>query len=104
MRRQSLKFKITIYLTVALTAALFLFSQLLIPNQREEILQQSVNHVNQLSEVVIKSTRFALLQNQPSYVDQIIRDVGPRRTLTGYASWAKTEPSFIHPIRPRSAR
>jgi hypothetical protein len=76
MRRQSLKFKITIYLGIALMVAVFLFSLLLIRNQREEMLGQAVNHVNQLSEVVIKSTRFAMLQNQPSYIDQIIQDVG----------------------------
>ena len=81
MRRQSLKFKITIYLTVALTAAVFLFSLLLIRNQREEMLEQAVNHVNQLSEVIIKSTRFAMLQNQPSYIDQIIHDVGAEEDI-----------------------
>jgi two-component system NtrC family sensor kinase len=75
MQRQSLKFKITIYLALALTVAVFLFSLLLIRNQREEMLQQATDHADQLSEVVIKSTRFAMLQNQPSYIDQIIRDV-----------------------------
>jgi two-component system NtrC family sensor kinase len=75
MRRQSLKFKVTIYLALALMVAVFLFSLLLIRNQREEMLQQAVNHVNQLSGVVIKSTRVAMLRNQPSYIDQIIHDV-----------------------------
>jgi two-component system NtrC family sensor kinase len=81
MRRQSLKFKITIYLGIALMVAVFLFSLLLIRNQREEMLGQAVNHVNQLSEVVIKSTRFAMLQNQPSYIDQIIQDVGAEEDI-----------------------
>jgi len=81
MRRQSLKFKITIYLGVALMVAVFLFSLLLIRNQREAMLQQAVDHVNQLSEVVIKSTRFAMLQNQASYIDQIIHDVGAEEDI-----------------------
>lgn len=81
MRRRSLKFKVTIYMALALTVAVFLFSLLLIRNQREEMLQQAVNHVNQLSEVVIKSTRFAMLQNRPSYIDQIIRDVGVQEDI-----------------------
>jgi two-component system NtrC family sensor kinase len=75
MRQQSLKFKITVYLALALMVSVFLFSLLLIRNQREELLQQAIDHANQLSEVVIKSTRFAMLQNQPSYIDRIIRDV-----------------------------
>jgi two-component system NtrC family sensor kinase len=81
MRRQSLKFKITFYLSLALMVAVFLFSLLLIRNQREEMLQQAINHVNQLSEVVIKSTRFAMLQNQPSYIDQVIRDVAAQEEI-----------------------
>jgi two-component system NtrC family sensor kinase len=75
MQRRSLKFKITLYLALALLVSVFLFSLLLIRSQREAMLQQAVSYVSQLSEVVIKSTRFAMLQNQPSYIDQIIQDV-----------------------------
>ncbi len=81
MHRQSLKFKISIYLAIALMASVFLFSLLLIRNQRDEMLQQAINHVDQLSEVVIKSTRFAMLQNQPSYIDRIIRDVAAQQDI-----------------------
>jgi two-component system NtrC family sensor kinase len=81
MRQLSLKFKVAIYLALALMVTVFLFSLLLIRNQREEMLEQAVDHVNQLSEVVIKSTRFAMLQNQPSYIDQIIRDVGAQEDI-----------------------
>ncbi len=95
MRRQSLKFKITIYLALALMVAVFLFSLLLIRNQREEMLQQAMNHVNQLSEVVIKSTRFAMLQNQPSYIDQIIRDVGAQEDIDRVRILAK-DGTIIH--------
>jgi two-component system NtrC family sensor kinase len=81
MRRRSLKFKITIYLATALTVAVFLFSLLLIRNQRQELLDQAISHVNQLSAVVIKSTRFAMLQNRPSYIDSIISDVGAQEDI-----------------------
>lgn len=81
MRRQSLKLKITLYLATALLVSAFLFSLLLIRNQREAMLTQAVNHLNQLSEVVIKSTRFAMLQNQPSYIDQVIRDVAAQQDI-----------------------
>jgi len=81
LRRQSLKFKITVYMALALTLAVFLFSLFLIRNQREEMQRQVVDHAYQLSEVIIKSTRFAMLQNQPSHIDMIIRDVGAQEDI-----------------------
>ena len=61
---------------VALSIAVFLFTFMVVRNSREELLQQAISHAAQLSEVITKSTRFAMLQNQPSYVDRIIQDVG----------------------------
>jgi two-component system NtrC family sensor kinase len=76
MSGRSLKIKISLYLGVTLAAVVLLYSLLVIRHQREEMFQQAVTHANQLGEVVIKSTRFAMLQDQPSYIDQIIADVG----------------------------
>jgi len=76
MIRKSLGFKVGMYLVAALTVAVFLFTFMVVRNNREELLQQAISHAAQLSEVITKSTRFAMLQNQPSYVNQIIRDVG----------------------------
>jgi two-component system NtrC family sensor kinase len=81
MRQHSLKFKITVYLALALMVSVFLFSLLLIRNQREELLRQATDHADQLSQVIIKSTRFAMLQNQPSYIDRIIRDVAAQEDI-----------------------
>jgi two-component system NtrC family sensor kinase len=72
----SLKVKVGVYLVTALTIAVFLFTFMVVRNSREELLAQVTAHAAQLSEVIIKSTRFAMLQNQPSYVDKIIQDVG----------------------------
>ncbi|MDH3789181.1 MAG: ATP-binding protein [Xanthomonadales bacterium] len=76
MIRNSLKVKVGIYLVITLTLAVFLFTFMVVRNSREELLQQTMDHAAQLSEVIIKSTRFAMLQNQPSHVDKIIKDVG----------------------------
>jgi len=81
MIRNSLKVKVGIYLVVALTVAVFLFTFMVVRNSREEMLQQAISHAAQMSEVIIKSTRFAMLQNQPSYVDEIIRDVGDQHDI-----------------------
>jgi two-component system, NtrC family, sensor kinase len=75
MRPKTLKFKVGAYLAIALTVAMVLFTLLVVRHQRDELLREAVRHVNQLSEVIIKSTRFAMLQNQPAYVDSIIQDV-----------------------------
>jgi len=74
--RNSLKFKVGFYLVVVLAIAAFIFAMTLVSNNREELLQQVTDNSGQLSRVVISSTRFAMLQNQPSHVDSIIQDVG----------------------------
>jgi len=81
MLRNSLKFKVGFYLVIALTVAVFLFTLMVVRNNREELLQQAVSHTAQLAGVVIKSTRFAMLQNQPSHVGKIIQDVGAQEGI-----------------------
>jgi two-component system NtrC family sensor kinase len=77
----SLKFKVGFYLVVALTIAVFIFTMMVVRNNREELLQQVTDNSGQLSRVVIGSTRFAMLQNQPSHVSQIIQDVGDQQGI-----------------------
>ena len=54
---------------------------LVVRHSRQELLQEATGHVNQLSEVIMRSTRFAMLQNQPAYVGQIIQDVGNQKNI-----------------------
>ena len=75
MARQTLKFKVGLYLTVALSLAVVLFTVLVAWHQRNELLDTVGSYVTQLSGVITRSTRFAMLQNEPAYVDTIIRDV-----------------------------
>ena len=81
MIRNNLKVKVGFYLAVALMVAVFIFTSMVVRNNREELLQQAISHAAQLSEVITKSTRFAMLQNQPSYVDKIIQDVGAQNDI-----------------------
>jgi len=81
MIRNSLKVKVGVYLVVALTVAVFVFTFMVVRNSRAELLQQAISHAAQLSEVITKSTRYAMLQNQPSYVDKIIQDVGAQNDI-----------------------
>ena len=76
MRSKTLKFKVVFYLAIALSLAMLVFTALVVQHQRDELLREAVSHVAQISDVIKKSTRFAMLTNQPAYVDNIIRDVG----------------------------
>lgn len=79
--RNSLKFKVGFSLVMTLTITVVVFSLLVVRNNREELLQQAIKHSSRLSGVVMKSTRFAMLQNKPSHVDQIIQDVAAQQDI-----------------------
>jgi len=73
---RSLKFKVAFHLAVALTVAMAIFTVLITRHHRDQLFQEAVTSVSQLSEVITRSTRFAMLQNQRATVFRIIRDVG----------------------------
>mgnify|MGYP001824409320 CR=1 FL=1 len=76
MVRHSLKLKIGVYLVLALSVAVVLFTLMVVRNNRDELLAQTVSQTAQLSEVIMKSMRFAMQHNEPEAIDQIIADVG----------------------------
>ena len=76
-----LKFKVGLYMTVALSAAAVLFIALVTWHQRDELIDVTGNHLVQLSDVVSASMRFAMLQNQPAYVDTIINNVAQQQGI-----------------------
>jgi two-component system, NtrC family, sensor kinase len=75
MLKKTLKFKVGFYLAVGLTAMLLLFTALVVRHERGKLLEAAAAHVTQLSDVIVRSTRFAMLKNQPDYVHSIIQDV-----------------------------
>ena len=81
MSPKTLRFKVSFYPALALLATLVLFSVLLVRHQRNEALAEATRHVTQLSEMLIRSTRFAMLQNQPEYVHRIIQDVARQNNI-----------------------
>jgi two-component system NtrC family sensor kinase len=81
MQPLTLKFKVVLYLTIALSAGMLLFTVLVAWFLHKELLDKVSDHVTQLSEVISKSTRFAMLQNQPTYVDRIIHDVANQEKI-----------------------
>jgi len=81
MQPQTLKFKLVLYLTIALTVAMLLFTGAVAFFLYNQIVGKVSDHVMQLSEVISQSTRFAMLQNEPAYVDQIIHDVADEEKI-----------------------
>jgi two-component system, NtrC family, sensor kinase len=81
MRSTTLKFKVVFYLAIALSLAMLVFTLLVVRHQREGFLSQAENHVAQISEVIKRSTHFAMLANRPAYVDSIIQDVGSQGSI-----------------------
>jgi two-component system, NtrC family, sensor kinase len=75
MRRKSLRFKVVLYLGIALGGVMVLFTLLVAFYQRSELIDTVSSHVIQLSDVMTRSTRFAMLQNQPAYIDRMIADM-----------------------------
>lgn len=92
---RTLKFKIGFYLAVTLSAAMALFSYLVISHERELLLQEAVSHATYISAVVTKSTRYAMLQNQPDYVLKIIQDVSKQEHIAKVRLLSK-EGRIIH--------
>jgi two-component system NtrC family sensor kinase len=75
MLPQSLRFRVGFYVALVLLATLLLFAVLVVRQQRGALLRAAEDHVTQMSEAIVRSTRFAMLQNQPEYVHRIIQDV-----------------------------
>ena len=71
----SLKLKVGIYLALALTLSMSVFTFLVVRHQREQMLEAAKDHLGQVSEIVTRSTRYAMMQNQPDYVSRIIHDI-----------------------------
>lgn len=99
MIRNSLKLKIGIYLALALSVAVVLFTLMVVRNNRDELLSQTVSHTSQLSEVIMKSTRFAMQHNRPEDINRIITDVGAHADIDRVRILSK-EGEVIHSSRP----
>jgi two-component system, NtrC family, sensor kinase len=81
MSPRSLKFKVSLYLTMVLVAVMMLFVLLLVQQERGEQLRTLVTHMAQLSQVIARSTRHAMLLDEPDIVDKIIEDIGKQEGI-----------------------
>ena len=64
MLPKTLKAKVALYLAIGLLGGLLLFMALVVSHERDELLEAAVARVSQLADVVIRSTRSAMLENE----------------------------------------
>ncbi len=85
----TLKAKVGLYVAVTLTATLLVFAVLVVRHERASLLESAASHVNELSELVIRSTRFAMLANRPDHVHGIIQDVARQENIEKVRIYSK---------------
>src|SRR5450756_943579 len=81
MLPKSIKLKVGLYLIIALSAAMVLFTLLIVKYQQEDLLGEISRHVMQISEVIVKSTRYAMLLNKRDIAEKIIQDIGKQKGI-----------------------
>ena len=81
MRPLSLKVKLGLYLFGALSVAMVLFTVTLLRQQQEDMQRLASRHVTEISDVIVASTRYAMLVNQRDMTEQIIGDIGRQKGI-----------------------
>jgi two-component system NtrC family sensor kinase len=76
MFRNNLKFKVAIYLFVVLSVATALSAWLFLKHRQEDMQAVVASHVTQIADVVVASTRYAMLMNKRNIAENIIEDIG----------------------------
>jgi two-component system NtrC family sensor kinase len=99
MLPRNIKVKVALYLAIALTAAMGLFTVLIIRQQQEELLDEVSRHVMQVAEVIVKSTRYAMLLNEREIAGRIIQDIGKQPGIERVRIINK-DGTIIHSNRP----
>lgn len=81
MRSISLKVKVSLALFIILTVVAILFTLVFVKHREDELQSEVARHVTQISDVIIASTRYAMLINQREIVEKIIDDIGKQKGI-----------------------
>lgn len=76
MFRNQLKLKVSLYLVLALLPVMALLPWLIVKHQQEHLQAEISRHVTQVAELIVKSTRYAMMINQREIAEKIIEDIG----------------------------
>ena len=81
MIKNNLKFKVSVYLFVALSVATAITTLLFIKHRQADMQAVVADHVMQIADVVVASTRYTMLLNKRDIAEKIIEDVGQQKGI-----------------------
>lgn len=81
MIKNNLKFKVSVYLFVALSVATVVTTLLFIKHRQDDMQAMVAGHVMQIADVVVASTRYTMLLNKRDIAEKIIEDVGKQKEI-----------------------
>ncbi len=99
MFQTSLKLKVGLTLAIALSPAIVLFPFLIVDHQQSHLQGEIAGHVTQISEIIVKSTRYAMLLNKRDIAEKIIQDIGRQKGIERVRVISK-DGTIIHSNRP----
>lgn len=76
MIQKNLRFKVSVYLFVALSVATVITALLFLRHRQEDLETVVAAHVMQVADVVVASTRYSMLVNRRDIAEKIIDDIG----------------------------
>ena len=100
MFRHHLKLKVSLYLILALSPALVLLPYFIVRHQYEHLQDEISRHVTQVAQLIVKSTRHAMLINQREVAEKIILDIGKLEGIERVRVLTK-DGTIIHSKQPR---
>ncbi len=81
MRPLSLRVRVSLYLSVTLAVAMILFTLLILKHRQEDMQAMASRHVTQVTDVIVASTRYAMLVNKRDIAEKIITDIARQKGI-----------------------
>ena len=75
-KKLSLRHKVSLYLILALSPALMLLPYVNVTYHKQDLQEEIARHATQIAELIVKSTRYAMLVNERDIAEKIIGDIG----------------------------
>jgi two-component system NtrC family sensor kinase len=94
-----LKLKVSLLLFVALSLAMAAFAALILKHRQEDMQDMAAQHVIQLADVVVASTRYTMLVNKRDIVERIIDDIAREKGIERLRV-ISADGTIIHSKRP----
>jgi two-component system NtrC family sensor kinase len=81
MRPLSLRVRVSLYLGITLAVAMILFTLLILKHRQEDMQAMASRHVTQVTDVIVASTRYAMLVNKRDIAEKIITDIARQKGI-----------------------